>query len=582
MNVQLCHFLHKKYYMFREIFLFMFMGPPDKQKPDLGRLKEIISVLAKYHFGNILEQSGIKKSFKNKFSLSDSFEEDIDDTAPERLRLVLEELGTTFIKVGQVLSTRPDLVGKDVADELSKLQDEVPPFPFESVKIVIEEELEGPLDEFFSEFEEIPIASASIAQVHRACLIDGTEVAVKVQRLNLEDQIKKDIVLMRYLAKQADKRIKNLEYYNLPLIVDEFERVIENEMDFSQEARNLEKFRKMFQDDEHVYAPKVHKKITTDRLLTMEFIHGVKISEILESEMDIDRRKIAEIGTEAYFKMIFLNGFFHADPHPGNIFVMENNVLCFVDFGMVGRLDNEFMDNLSELFIYTVNYDIKGLVNQMLYMKLIDDSINIDGLKLDMLNILDKYYSAEINDVGGMINEFSMPGLMAKYKIRLPRDFIMLGRVLTMAEDLGRKLDPTFNGISLAQPLIKKIIKKKLSPLRLLDYQNQYIFEVEHLLKDLPQTLNRLLFRLESGEIKIDLQYKEMDRLTAKIETMVNRVALALIISSLIIGSSLILQTDKGMPMPVIGFSEVGLIIFIIASIFALGLSIFILRRGRI
>lgn len=560
----------------------MFMGPPDKQKPDLGRLKEIISVLAKYHFGNILEQSGIKKSFKNKFSLSDSFEEDIDDTAPERLRLVLEELGTTFIKVGQVLSTRPDLVGKDVADELSKLQDEVPPFPFESVKIVIEEELEGPLDEFFSEFEEIPIASASIAQVHRACLIDGTEVAVKVQRLNLEDQIKKDIVLMRYLAKQADKRIKNLEYYNLPLIVDEFERVIENEMDFSQEARNLEKFRKMFQDDEHVYAPKVHKKITTDRLLTMEFIHGVKISEILESEMDIDRRKIAEIGTEAYFKMIFLNGFFHADPHPGNIFVMENNVLCFVDFGMVGRLDNEFMDNLSELFIYTVNYDIKGLVNQMLYMKLIDDSINIDGLKLDMLNILDKYYSAEINDVGGMINEFSMPGLMAKYKIRLPRDFIMLGRVLTMAEDLGRKLDPTFNGISLAQPLIKKIIKKKLSPLRLLDYQNQYIFEVEHLLKDLPQTLNRLLFRLESGEIKIDLQYKEMDRLTAKIETMVNRVALALIISSLIIGSSLILQTDKGMPMPVIGFSEVGLIIFIIASIFALGLSIFILRRGRI
>lgn len=559
----------------------MLVGPNDNQKPDLGRLREIISVLVKYQFGNILEQSGIKRSFKVKFSRSDEFKE-LDDTTPERIRLVLEELGTTFIKVGQVLSTRPDLVGKDVADELAKLQDMVPPFPYESVKIVIEEELEGPVEEFFSKFEETPIASASIAQVHRAWLIDGTEVAVKVQRLNLEEQIKKDIVLMRYLAKQADKRVKNLKYYNLPSIVDEFERVIENEMDFSQEARNLNKFRNNFENDEQIYAPQVYKKFSTSRILTMEFIHGVKISEILESDMDIDRRKIAEIGTDCYFKMIFLNGFFHADPHPGNLFIMENNVLCFVDFGMTGHLDNEFMENLAELFIYVVNYDIKGMANQMLYMRLIDDSTNMEELKLDLLNILDKYYSAEINDVGGMINEFSMPGIMAKHKIRLPKDFILLGRVLTMAEDLGRKLDPTFNGISLAEPLIKKIIKKKLSPLRVFDYQTQYLFEFEHLFKDLPQTLNRLLYRIESGEIQIDFQYKEMKELTNKIETYINRIALALIISSLIIGSSLILQTDKGMPMPVIGFSEVGLVIFIIASLIAMGLIFSILRYGRI
>ncbi len=559
----------------------MLVGPNDNQKPDLGRLREIISVLVKYQFGNILEQSGIKRSFKVKFLRTDEFKE-LDDTTPERIRLVLEELGTTFIKVGQVLSTRPDLVGKDVADELAKLQDMVPPFPYESVKIVIEDELEGPVEEFFSKFEETPIASASIAQVHRAWLIDGTEVAVKVQRLNLEEQIKKDIILMRYLAKQADKRVKNLKYYNLPSIVDEFERVIENEMDFSQEARNLNKFRNNFENDEQIYAPEVYKKFSTSRILTMEFIHGVKISEILESDMDIDRRKIAEIGTDCYFKMIFLNGFFHADPHPGNLLIMENNVLCFVDFGMTGHLDNEFMENLAELFIYVVNYDIKGMANQMLYMRLIDDSTNMEELKLDLLNILDKYYSAEKNDVGGMINEFSMPGIMAKHRIRLPKDFILLGRVLTMAEDLGRKLDPTFNGISLAEPLIKKIIKKKLSPLRVFDYQTQYLFEFEHLFKDLPQTLNRLLYRIESGEISIDFQYKEMKELTNKIETYINRIALALIISSLIIGSSLILQTDKGMPMPVIGFSEVGLVIFVIASLIAMGLIFSILRYGRI
>lgn len=560
----------------------MFIGPPDKQKPDLGRLSEIISVLVKYQFGNLVEQSGIKKSFKFKFSRKDDFEEDLDDNAPERLRLVLEELGTTFIKVGQVLSTRPDLVGKNVADELAKLQDKVPPFPYESVRKVVEEELEGPIEEFFKEFEEEPIASASIAQVHRAKLIDGTEVAVKVQRLDIEEQIKKDIVLMRYLAKQANKRIKNLKYYNIPLIVDEFEAVIEKEIDFSQEARNLEKFRTIFEDDPHIYAPLFHRKFSTSRVLTMEFINGVKISEILESDMNINRRKIAKIGTECYFKMIFLHGFFHADPHPGNIFVMENDTICFVDFGMVGRLDNEFMENLAELFIYTVNYDIKGMINQMIYMRIIEDTTNLNELKFDLLNILDKYYGAEINDIGGMINELSMPDMIVKYKISLPRDFILLGRVLAMAEELGRNLDPTFNGISVAQPLVKKILKKKLSPLRFLDYQTQYLFEIEHLLKDLPQTVNRLLFRLETGKIEIDLQYKEMDKLTSKFETMVNRVALALIISSLIIGSSLILQTDKGMPMPVIGFSEIGLAIFIIASILALGLAIAMLRFGRI
>lgn len=560
----------------------MLVGPNDNQKPDLGRLKEIISVLVKYKFGNLLEQSGIKRSFKFKFSRSDDLEGIDDDKTPKRIRMVLEELGTTFIKVGQVLSTRPDIVGIDVADELAKLQDMVSPFPYESVKTVIEEELEGPLEKFFSKFEETPIASASIAQVHRAWLIDGTEVAVKVQRLNLEEEIKKDIVLMRYLAKQVDRRVKNLKYYNLPSIVDEFERVIEDEMDFSQEARNIGKFRKNFAKDDQIYAPKVFKKFSTSRVLCMEFIHGVKISEILESDMDIDRRKIAELGTDGYFKMIFLNGFFHADPHPGNLLIMENNVLCFVDFGMVGHLDNEFMENLAELFIYTVNYDIKGMANQMMYMRLIDDSTNIEELKLDLLNILDKYYSTEINDIGGMINEFSMPGIMAKHKIRLPKDFILLGRVLTMAEDLGRKLDPTFNGISLAEPLIKKIIKKKLSPLRIFDYQTQYLFEFEHLFKDLPQTMNRLLYRIESGEVKIDVQYKEMNKLTSKIETYINRIALALIISSLIIGSSLILQTDKGMPMPVIGFSEVGLIIFIIASVIAMGLIFSLVRHGRI
>ena len=196
---------------------------------------------------------------------------------------------------------------------------------------------------------------------------------LKCKGSNIEEQIKKDIVIMRYLARQANKRITNLKYYNLPGIVDEFERVIEKEMDFEQEARNIERFKTLFEDDKQVYAPKVYSDYSTRRVLTMEFIDGVKITEISKASFTVDPKKIAAIGTDCYFKQIFMHGFFHADPHPGNLLILPNNTLCYVDFGMVGHLDKEFMDNLAELFVYTVNYDIKGMINQLRYMRLIDD-----------------------------------------------------------------------------------------------------------------------------------------------------------------------------------------------------------------
>jgi len=554
----------------------------ENPRPDLKRLNEIIRVLVKYQFGNILEESGIKKSIKTTFLREKDFEKELDSTAPLRFRLVLEELGTTFIKLGQVLSTRPDLVGREMADELAKLQDEVPPFSFESVKKVFETELEKPLNSLFIDFEETPIASASIAQVHKARLMDEREVAVKVQRPNLKDQIEKDINIMRYIAVQADKRVRKLKYYNVPGIVDEFERVIWNEMDFYMEARNIERFRSIFQDNEHVYAPEVYTDQSTDKVLTMEFIDGVKVSEALDSDLDVDGRKLAEIGTECYFRQIFIDGFFHADPHPGNILVQKGDVLCFVDFGMVGHLEQDFMDNLAELFIFTVNYDVNSMVNQMRYMKIIGEDADTDELKSDIIHLLDKFYGREIKDIGALINEFSMPDLVLKYKMRFPKDFILLGRVLAVAEDIGVKLDPSFNGMEVAKPMIRKILKKRLSPIRILNYQNRYFFEIEHIMKDLPQTINQILFRMSEGRLNMVVEVKEAERFRKTAETMVNRIVLALIVSSLIIGSSLILQTNKGMPMPVIGFSTVGLVIFLIAAFLAIILIIMILRKGRV
>lgn len=559
----------------------MRLGPLADEKPNLKRLREIISVLAKYEFGNVLEKTGLKGRIRIPF-ISSKEDKELDNTAPLRFRKALEELGTTFIKLGQVLSSRPDLVGKDIADELVKLQDEVPPFSFEEVQIIIEEELGKPLNELFTEFDKNPLASASVAQVHQARLKDGTNVAVKVQRPDIQERIEQDIVIMRYLARQANKRLPDLVYYNLEGIVDEFQRTIHKELDFSQEARNAERFRMLFEDDPHVYAPLVYRDYSTRRILTMEFIDGIKISDVLEAEKKINGKVIADIGTRCYFKQIFDFGFFHADPHPGNLLVMKDNVLCFVDFGMMGHLEQEFMENLAELFVYMVQYDIQGMISQLKYMRLMEDVDDENELKYILIDLLDKYYGAEIQDVGGMISEMSMPQIMVRYKIKLPRDFVLLGRVLSLAEDIGRRLDPEFNGIEAAEHYIRRLIKKRFNPLRLLDYQTRYLFETEHLVRDLPGAVNQAFLRLGEGKLKMEIKHKELPEFTEHLERITNRVVFALIVSSLIIGSSLILQTNKGMPMPGIGFSTVGIVIFLIAAVLALIISIIILRTRRI
>jgi len=555
--------------------------PYSDQKPDMKRVREIVGVLVKYQFGNVLQRTGLTRTIIGLFS-TDKTHEGLDKTAPQRFRLVLEELGTTFIKFGQVLSTRPDLIGKDFANELVGLRDDVPPFEFAEVKRIIEEELKAPIDDIFSDFQELPIASASIAQVHSAVLKDGTKVAVKVQRPNLEEKVKKDVAIMRYIARNANTRIKSLKYYNLPGIVDEFERAIKKEMDFVLEARNIERFRSNFKDDSQVYAPKVYWEYSTVKVLTMEFIEGTKITEISESE-DIARRKlIADIGTKCYFKQIFEHGFFHADPHSGNLIILEDNKLCFVDFGMMGHLNKDFMDNLTELFVYTVDYDIKGVVNQMRYMKLISDETDTEQLKRDFIDLLDKYMGPDKTDIGGIIIELSGPNILARNKIKLPNDFVLLGRVLSIADDIGRRLDPNFNGIEAARPLISKTIQKRFSPLRLLDFQKTNLFGLEHILKDLPQTINSAFLRIEEGKIKVELELMGMDEFSDRLSKISNRVAMSIIVASLILGSSFIMLSDKGMPMPVVGYSEVGLGIFLISTLLAVLLFISIFRSKGI
>jgi ubiquinone biosynthesis protein len=551
----------------------------ENKKVDFERLEEIIAILVKYEFIDILKKVGLKNSFR-RFLRSKELIEEFDASAPERILLVFEELGTTFIKFGQILSTRPDIVGEDIADELSKLQDNVPPYSFESIKKEIERELNRPIEEIFLKFNEEPVASASIAQVHQAVLHDGTLVAVKIQRPNIIEQIKKDVKIMRYLGGLLERRVSNFRYYNVSGVIDEFERAIVKELDFELEARNMEKFRSYFEDNDKICVPMNYEEYSTMKVLTMDFIDGVKITEMTKSNIKAYGKSIAKIGARCYFQQIFEYGFFHGDPHPGNLLIKDNNTLCFIDFGITGHLDMDFVNNLAELFTYIIDYDLNGIINQLLYMEIIDDTVDIKSLKYDLMDILDQSYGADIKDLGGFINEFSTPDLMEKYKIELPKDFILLGKVLNLLEELGRELDPTFNTIEVTKPLIKKLLAERLNPMNILNYKTQYLFELQHLGKDLPRTITQTLLKAKKGQIGIDLTLNSLDEFSLKLDKMVDRISVALIISAMVVGSALILQSGRGIPSPQLGFSTVGSIIFLIASLLAVVLIVIIVRRN--
>jgi ubiquinone biosynthesis protein len=553
-------------------------GDSGNNKIDFARVEEITKILAKYEFIDVVKKTGLKNTFNRVFR-SKKLEEELNATNPERILLVFEELGTTFIKFGQILSTRPDIVGPEIANELMKLQDQVPTVSSELIIEELESELGSTVNELFLEFDEKAFASASISQVHKAKLHDGTIVAVKIQRPNIIGRINKDITIMRYLGGFLERRISNLKYYNVSAIIDEFERAIIKELDYALEARSIDKFRTLFQDNNHIIAPNTYKEYCTTKILTMDYIDGIKINELPESSLDYDGKLLAKLGAECYFKQIFEYNFFHADPHHGNFLVKEGNILCFIDFGMMGHLDNDFVDDLTELFVYMTKMDVNAIVNQLVYMNIISYDTDIRALKYDIIDILDEYVGAEIKNLGGVINEFSTPDLMQKYNIKLPRDFILLGKVLTMLESLGRNMDPNFNAFEVTEPLIKKLLKKRLNPLNILDYQTEYLFDLQHLIKDLPQAANEMLLKAKRGEIGVELELKELDNFTDKLEMNINRLSIALLISSLIIGSSLILQSGRGIPIPTLGFSTTGTIIFLFAVLFAMIYVINILRK---
>ena len=525
-----------------------------KNKKQRGR--EINSALIKYGFGKF-----INRSIKNKILPSKEDEEYsilLDDELPENLRLMFQELGTAFIKLGQLLSTRPDMVGDKIATEFEKLQDNNPPISYEEVKSIIESELNGNIDELFAEFSKESIATASIGQVHEARLPTGEKVAVKVQKSGIADTIDTDVLIMKNLAEKLHKN-DELRKYNLPGILDAFDHSIHIEIDYINELINMKQLERNFADDETIHIPIAYSQYCTSKVLTMEFVEGTKMQEVIESGSDeFDKPLLAKRVLDSFMKQLLLDGFFHDDPHPGNLFVLDDNVVCYIDLGTVGILDEDFRKELCDLLMLVGDKDVKGVINQFIYMGVLDYTMDTVDLKRDLRDLFFRY----LNDDAGGLNDVldKLLSLMQDYGIILPNEFATMARSLSMIESVSSGLDPNVDMMASIEPIAKTEVKKRTNVKNLISDKKGSILYYKNMFKSLLPLFANAVHKIENGDMSIRLELDDIDRIVSKFSYVV-------ILAALLISSSLVMTVTRG-PM-LFDMPLIGVIGYIVTLIFA-------------
>lgn len=549
---------------------------------NIKRLRDIVRIFVKYGFYPLVEKIHLHRvvSIFKRVRFTGKAKEKEELSLPQRLRLTFEELGPTFIKLGQLLSSRPDILPEDYIKELSKLLDEVPPVSFEEIAEEIEHEMKFPIGEIFLKFDKNPVAAASIAQVHIATLYDGREVAVKVQRPGIKDVIEKDINILYYIANLLERYLPESQLFNPKGIVDEFSRSISREMDFLHEANSIERMASQFRGEEAIFIPEVIREYTTRKVLTMERIKGIRIDDIdsLLKE-DIDPREVARKVADVYLRQVLIHGFFHADPHPGNIFVFPDGSIGLCDFGIMGRLDKNLKEGLASLLIALVNMDYDAMVKLYIELGVIKEDVAVEDFREDIRDIILPYHGRSLKEINPLevFTEIIKVGI--KYRIRLPRAFMLLDKTFIVLDSLLRRLDPDFVLLEIAQPFALEIIKRRTSPERALKDILIYTQELQAYLKDYPVQIHRLLKKMVEDKFTIDFMHKGLDHFIGEMDRSSNRLTFGVIVSAFIIGSSFIMLSGEGPKL--FGFSVLGIIGFGIGALLGFGLALLILRSGK-
>ena len=558
------------------------IGAISKTYRHLNRYHRILRVLFKYGFDDVIERFHIDQYFESGLQMINRKpREQIDKLSrPERLRMAFEELGPTFIKLGQVLSTRSDFIPPQYLFELAKLQDDVPPFSYEDVEEIFLAEMGRKPEELFADFKREPIAAASIGQVHEGLLRAGEQIVVKVQRPKIEKIIAVDLEILAHIAILMEKFFEELQGHRPTAVVEEFARTISKEIDYSVEIGNMERFGKQFERNSTIYVPKVYRDLSCERILTMENIQGVKASDVDQlRKQGANLPLVAERGTNLIMEQIFVHGFFHADPHPGNIFILPDNRICFLDFGMMGRLSRQNREDFTDLVLYIVGRNERRVTESVLKLTDHYKDIDRDALSRDLSEMLDRYLYLPLKELeAGKILQ-DLLELVSHHRIFFKPNFYLMMKAITTVEEVGRILDPDLELIKLAQPFMKKVKSDRLRLNRIAEEAGLATSEYIDLLRDLPEELRSILSQLRQGKMKLEFEHRGLSELRAVLDQMSNRISFAIVLAALIIGSSLIILSaipPKWNDIPIIG-----LVGFLLAGVMGFWLLLSILRHGK-
>ncbi len=537
---------------------------------EIGRAREIIGVAFKYGFNDWVTKNGLGKLLVSKKRLARIEKY----TKWERIRMAVEELGPTFIKFGQLLADRPDIVPEEMRVELRKLQDEAVPMP-DSVAIAeIEKNLGHPVSELFRDFNNQRLASASVAQTYRATLLNGENVCVKVQRPGIDKKINLDLNLMRFFAVRSQKNNPEMEAINVVGVVEEFGKTINKELDFHNEAANVIRFSHCFEGDPDIYVPKVFQEFTTGKILVEEFIEGVKVSE-MESLLasGSDPVELAKKAMRLVFEQIFRHGFFHADPHPGNIFIKDKHVISFIDYGMMGTIRPEHLQFLGKYVLGYIRRDAHELTEALLLLSGKRNFRRFKDLEFQIADMLAhyKYLTVEEMDFGKVMNESL--DIIVGYGLRIPPGIYLLVKSLITIERVAVTLYPEIDFANEMKPYAIELIKQQYNPKKLAGEVFESIREYYKLIMELPSDLNEIIHKIKEGRFKTMIELKGFEPVTEQIDQASNRVSIAIVIAALIIGASIISQWSQT--------RWIGTIIFFLAGIFGFLLLVRLFRRNR-
>lgn len=548
----------------------------------LKRYRQILSILFKYGFENLLSKLNVDKHIETKLKPSLKKHLSILHAHPEpvRVRMAFEELGTTFIKMGQILSTRPDLLPPDYIEEFAAFQDEVPPIEPDIIKNIIKEEFNKPVKEIFDNFETNPIAAASIGQAHRATTKEGKAVVVKVQRPDIRELIEVDLEILFYIAHLMEKHIESWEIFQPTKIVEEFSETLLREIDYKTEISHIERFARQFEKENSIYVPAVYTNLSSSKILTMEYIDAIKASDIDRlRECDINVKLIAKNGFDLIMKQILVHGFFHADPHPGNVFILNDNRICYIDFGMMGRLNSYKRNQYADLIISLVQRDEKKSAMTLTSMSQTDQNYEIESLEKDLAEFMDLHCYKPLSQIklGNILN--SMMKIVRKHNLSLPTDVYLTVKALSTVENLGHQLDPDFNVIEQAEPFIKNIKLNRLSPQNVAKGVLESSTDFIYLLKDAPAEIRAIFKALRQGKTRIEFVHKDLESMLSAYDRISNRLSFAIVLASLVIGSGLVILS--GIPPTYREIPIIGIVGFLIAAVMGFWLLVSIIRSGR-